>query len=671
MSDKTTEERNQMPAHPTTEELLFKIKELEVANHGLVQKSEQLREELGQYRLLIDSASDLIHSVTPEGAFLYTNQAWRDTLGYTEEDIRHLSLMDIVDNRCKGQCAIIFKNLLKGEKIDRNATTFITKNGDSVIVEGRCSTHFKDGKPLFMTGIFRDMSDLTRSELARLESEKKYKTLFENSSDLIQIVLPNGYFKYVNRAWRETFGYSEEEISSLSIFDLISPDCKGHCQTTFQQIISEPKLHHLDTVFTTKDGRQVIIEGNAICKFEDGKPVSTQCIFNDVTEKRHMVEELIKAQKLESLGVLAGGIAHDFNNLLTAILGNISLAKMYTNPQDIISGYLDKTEKASIRAQGLTKQLLTFSKGGAPIKTVSTITELIKDATSFVLRGSKVRCDYHFDDNLWAVEADAGQLSQVSQNLVINASQAMPNGGTITIKGTNKTLSADEHSSLPAGKYIELFFQDTGTGIPPEHITRIFDPYFSSKSTGSGLGLAISYSIIKNHDGLITVNSELGQGTVFSILLPATLRKNTNPPKTQDKLTTIAAKKILIMDDDITVREIISAMLNFIGCNVEHACDGKEAIALYLQAKNEGAPFDLVIMDLTIPGGMGGKETITALLAIDHTAKAVVSSGYANDPIMANYQEYGFCGVLSKPFKIDELNNVITTAIPSTPDKLH
>ena len=429
-----------MPATLSPEELLRTIKELEEKNRQLVQKTEQLVKERDRCRLLIDSASDLIHSVTPEGAFLYTNQAWRETLGYTEEDIRHLSLMDIVDKNCKGKCTQIFNCLIKGEKIDRNATTFIAKNGDSVIVEGRCSTHFENGKPQFMTGIFRNMSDQTQNELALLQSEKRYRDLFENSSDLIQMVAPNGNFLYVNRAWRETFGYSEEEIASLAIFDLIATDCQGHCQTTFQQIISDPKLHYLDTVFTTKDGRQVIIEGNAICNFENGKPVFTQCIFRDVTEKKKLIEELIKAQKLESLGVLAGGIAHDFNNLLTAILGNISLAKLYTRPQDTITDYLDKTEKASIRAQGLTKQLLTFSKGGAPIKKVTTITELIKDSTSFVLRGSQVKCDYHFDPDLWAVEADEGQLSQVAQNLVINARQAMPEGGTITIRATNKNL---------------------------------------------------------------------------------------------------------------------------------------------------------------------------------------------------------------------------------------
>ena len=651
-----------MPANLTPEELLFTIKELEDKNRQLVQKNEKLTKNLNRYRSVIDSASDLIHSVTPKGAFLYTNQAWRDTLGYTEEDIRQLSLMDIVDKNCKDKCTHIFNCLMKGEKIDRNATTFLAKNGDSVIVEGRCSTHFEKDKPLFMTGIFRNMSDQTRSELALLQSEKKYKDLFENSSDLIQIVHPSGNFLYVNRAWRETFGYSEEEIATLSIFDLIAADCQGHCQITFQQIISDPKLHYIDTIFTARDGRQIIIEGNAICNFENGKPISTQCIFRDVTEKKKLIEELIKAQKLESLGVLAGGIAHDFNNLLTAILGNISLAKMYANPQDIIYDYLHKTEKASIRAQGLTKQLLTFAKGGAPIKKVTPLTELIKDSTSFVLRGSKVKCDYRFGQDLWAVEADEGQLSQVAQNLVINASQAMPNGGTIIIEATNESLALDESSSLPPGNYIKLIFQDHGTGIPPEHISRIFDPYFSSKSTGTGLGLAISYSIIKNHGGIITVISELGQGTVFSILLPAILNHVLRPEK-EDNLQKIGARKILIMDDDQTVREIVTAMLTVIGCSVEEAGDGKEAIALYTKAQKDGVPFDSVIMDLTIPGGMGGKEAIAALLALDPKARVVVSSGYANDPIMANYKKYGFHGFLPKPFKMDDLNKVIATVI--------
>lgn len=649
----------------STEDLLLKIKDLEAKNNCLVTVNEELSKDLLHHHLIINSASDLIHSVTPEGRFLYTNKAWRDTLGYTEQDLQQLTLMDIVESKCKEKCAVIFQDLLEGKKIDCNVTTLMAKNGACIIVEGRCATHFANGQPQFMTGIFRDITEQTCVELALLESEKKYKELFENSSNLIQIVKPDGNFLYVNRAWRDTFGYSAEEVQSLSIFDLIAADCREHCQATFQRIISAPELQYLDSVFTTKAGERIFIEGNAICKFEDGKPISTQCIFNNVTEKKKMEEELMKTRQLESLGVLAGGIAHDFNNLLTAILGNISMAKMYTDPENIIAEYLEKTEKASIRAQGLTKQLLTFSKGGAPIKKVTTISELITDATTFVLRGSKAKCRYNFAKDLWAVEADKGQLSQVSQNLVLNASQAMPDGGTITIKATNKILAANEYSSLPPGNYIELLFQDTGTGIAQEDITRIFDPYFSSKSTGSGLGLAICYSIIKNHNGLITVNSELGKGSVFSILLPATIEPVRKLQK-QEVLQKTAAKKILVMDDDQTVQEILRAMLTFIGCSVELASDGKEALALYMQAKNEEAPFDLVIMDLTIPGGMGGQETMAALLALDPTAKAVVSSGYANDLIMANYQQYGFGGILTKPFKINELNKVIAAILPAT-----
>jgi len=655
-----------MSANLNHEDLLRKIAELEEENQILVNTTKKLGEDLNRYRLLVDSASDLIHSVTPSGRFLYTNQAWRDTLGYTEEEIRQLSLMDIVDPTCKDKCAGIFNCLIQGEKIDRNTTVFLSGNGDRVIVEGRCTTHFEEGRPLCMTGIFRNLTEQTRREAALLESEQRYQDLFENSSDLIQIVRPDGKLLYVNQAWRKTFGYSEEEIASLSIFDLISSDCREHCQRTFHQILSGPELHRFTSTFTARDGRKIIIEGNGICKFEDGKPVSTQCIFHDVTEKKMLEEELIKAQKLESLGVLAGGIAHDFNNLLTAILGNISLARMYTSPGETIDKYLDKTEMATLRTQKLTKQLLTFSRGGAPVKKVTTLPELIEESTAFVLRGAKSRCSYHFARDLRAVEVDEGQLSQVAQNLVINAHEAMPDGGTITIKADNRDLAPDEIPSLPPGNYVELIFADQGSGIPPEILSRIFDPYFSSKSTGSGLGLAISYSIIKNHGGLITVSSKPGQGTVFTLLLPATLQQPAPESKSLNGLQKIDEKrnlKILLMDDNPVVQEVTTTMLTLFGCDVTQAWHGEEALTLYREAKKNGNHFDLVIMDLTIPGGMGGKETIAALLAFDPEAKAVVASGYADDPIMASHREYGFIGMLAKPFQVNELSNVIAALV--------
>lgn len=637
----------------------------ELDSTALTQKIKELEETVAiqeqSFDDLKNNTSDLIHSVTPEGEFLFVNQAWQDTLGYSNEDLKTLRLMDIVDPECQGSCQRIFQDLLAGKRIDRNDTVFIAKNGRKIDVEGRCNTSFVDGKAVTMTGVFRNLSERQINAQALMESEERYRELFENTTDLIQLVAPDGQILYVNRAWRETFGYSEEEIPGLSIFQLISPDCEDHCINTFQQILQEPKVNYIDTVFIAKDGQKISIEGNAICKFTDGNPVRTQCILRDVTQKKRMEEELHKAQKIESLGILAGGIAHDFNNLLAAVLGNVSLAKMHLDSPDKILNYLENTEKATLRAKGLTQQLLTFSKGGAPIKRTTTISDLIADSTAFILRGSNVNCEYDFIEDLWAVEADAGQLSQVTQNLVINASQAMKSGGTITIRGRNTVIEPETDIPLLPGQYVKLQFKDQGCGIDGEHLSKIFDPYFTSKQSGSGLGLAISYSIIKNHDGLILVHSEANTGTTFTIYLPA-VSQEIDIQKTviEEKAATTMKGRVLIMDDEELVREMFTEILDYLGCESVTAKDGHETIELYLQAQENNTPFDLLIMDLTIPGSMGGLETFEKLRALDHEVKALVSSGYANDPVMANYKKYGFCGVVPKPFSVEDLNKVLS-----------
>ncbi len=636
----------------------------------LTQIIKQLEQTVAEQENIITSlknnTSDLIHSVSSEGHFLFVNQAWKDTLGYSDEDLQTLKLMDIVDPECLGKCKLIFHDLLAGQKIDRNNTVFITKDGKKITVEGRCNTRFVNGKAVAMTGIFRNLSEQQINAKALIESEERYRDLFENTTDLIQLVAPNGHILYVNRAWKETFGYSDEEISKLSIFELISPDCQNHCEQVFQKVITEPKINYIDTVFTSKDGRKISIEGNAICKFVGGKPIRTQCIFRDVTQKKKMEEELHKVQKIESLGVLAGGIAHDFNNLLTAILGNISLAKMHVSSPERVTNYLENTERATQRAKGLTQQLLTFSKGGAPIKRTTTISDLITDSTAFILRGSNVNCKYDIKKNLWSAEVDEGQLSQVTQNLAINASQAMVNGGSITIRARNKILETETVHPLPPGKYIEIQFEDQGCGIAEEDLSKIFDPYFTSKESGSGLGLAISYSIIKNHDGLIQVRSTLGKGTIFTIYLPAfsgsatqattTVKENSSPSPIRGR--------VLVMDDEEIVRDISVEILECLGCKTAVAANGHEAITQYMRAKEENKPFDILIMDLTIPGSIGGLETLERLLVLDPDVKALVSSGYANNPVMANYKEYGFCGVVPKPFMVEELNKILSTVLP-------
>jgi PAS domain S-box-containing protein len=412
-------------------------------------------------------------------------------------------------------------------------------------------------------------------------------------------------------------------------------------------------------ILTNRQGKErIITASSAPLRDKDNKIIGAVIVFQDMSVRKKMEEDILKAQKLESLGVLAGGIAHDFNNLLTAILGNVSLAKMLASPQDKIYERLTSAEKASLRARDLTQQLLTFSKGGAPVKKATSLSELIKDSVSFALSGSHVTCEFSFPDDLWVVEVDEGQISQVIQNLIINAEQAMPEGGRIRVSCKNLTVSEEEGLPLKEGTYVRISVQDQGGGIPPKYLQRIFDPYFTTKEKGRGLGLATVYSIIRNHNGYITLDSETGVGTTFRIYLPASQGKIVTQ-RIESREVRSAKGKILLMDDEEVVRESMREILTFAGYEVEPAQDGTEAIDRYVKAKAADKPFDAVIMDLTIPGGMGGKEAIQRLTEIDPEIKAIVSSGYSNDPIMANFREYGFRGAVSKPYKVSEITDTL------------
>ncbi len=387
-------------------------------------------------------------------------------------------------------------------------------------------------------------------------------------------------------------------------------------------------------------------------------------IIRNITERKRMQGELLRVQKLESIGILAGGIAHDFNNILAGILGNISLAKIFANPEDKFFEKLIEAEKASLRAKDLTQQLLTFSKGGQPIVKTASVTKLLRDATIFALTGSNARCEFSMSEDLWPVEMDEGQMTQVINNLVINAVKSMPKGGTIKVCAENATLGTEgtkQRLPLEGGKYVKISIQDQGTGIPKEHLQKIFDPYFTTRKKGSGLGLAISYSIIQKHHGYITAESESGVGTTFHIFLPAS-EKEVLTEKSAKEIVRGEKGRVLIMDDEEIVRDVASGMLKHIGYEVEVAKDGAEAIALYRQAQESQVPFDVVILDLTVPGGMGGKETIEKLVQLDSQAKAIVSSGYSTDPVMSEFREYGFSSVLSKPYKIEELLEAVHKA---------
>jgi CheY-like chemotaxis protein len=362
--------------------------------------------------------------------------------------------------------------------------------------------------------------------------------------------------------------------------------------------------------------------------------------------------------------VLAGGMAHDFNNLLTSILGNVSLAKAFADPDGKVYERLTETEKAVMRAKNLTQQLLTFAKGGVPVTSTVDLSNIIVESAEFALRGAKLKCEYHIAENLWPVEADPGQINQVIHNLVINAYQSMPDGGSCRIEAGNIRIRDTASIAIPKGRYVKISIKDSGSGILPEHINKIFDPFFTTKRNGTGLGLPTAYSIIKKHGGLLTVDTEVGKGSIFHIFLPVpdkTVLPDAEEKKPPGLLT--GTGKILLMDDEEFLLDMTSELLQHLGYTVETAKDGKEAIDLYKKGLESGQKHAVVIMDLTIPGGMGGKETIRELRKLDPEAKTIVSSGYSTDPILANFKEYGFNAMLPKPYELAELAEILHKVI--------
>lgn len=395
-------------------------------------------------------------------------------------------------------------------------------------------------------------------------------------------------------------------------------------------------------------------------------------LFKQRKDCERMQKELQKINNLEALGVLAGGIAHDFNNLLTSIFGYIELAKLKSGPESEISKNLNEAVKAAVRAKQLTHQLLTFSKGGGPIKENADIADLIKDTSTLLLSGSNVKILLDIESHLADVEVDRGQVNQVFQNLMLNAKEAMPDGGKLTIKAENITV--DDDSPIPLinnGKYVKITFSDDGPGIDQALLSKIFDPYFSSKSRGAsngqGLGLAISHSIIKKHGGYIYAESKLGEGAAFHIYLPVSVTKKHYKKKAETSFSGLPAssarENLLIMEDETTVAHALSDMLQYLGYDTQIVPEGKEAIQAYSQAKKDKKPFDAVILDLTIRGGEGGEKVLEKLRNIDPEIKAIVASGYGENPIMSNYKEYGFTGAIKKPFTLTALADAVKKAL--------
>lgn len=512
---------------------------------------------------------------------------------------------------------------------------------------------------------------LKKTEEALRRSEAYYRSLIENTSDIITVIDSEGLVSFASPSVERVLGYSPGELNNRQVWELIHPEDLSKFTEVHDFLMRHPDtISPVEARFRGRDNSWHTLE--AIGRILPDKQEKPAVVINcrDITERKQAEKERLRMVKLESLGILAGGIAHDFNNILTAILGNISLTGMESYLQDTDRERLNEAEKACLRAQALAQRLLTFALGGAPVKKPTSIAKLLKETANLTLCGANIKCDFFLPEDLWLAKVDEGQIDQVINNLLINAQQAMPAGGKISIRAENVTMSEDaelplprgKYVPLPKGKYIKITIVDRGVGIPPKILDKIFDPYFTTKPQGSGLGLATAYSIIKNHEGYITVESTAGEGSVFFIYLPAVKEAILFPEEVTIEPVT-GQGRILIMDDEDIVLDVLSKILIRIGYRVVSARDGDEALEKYQRAKNAGQPFGAVILDLTVPGGLGGQETLDQLRKIDPQVKAIVSSGYSDDPIMADYEKYGFYGVISKPYRIPELSKVLHEVI--------
>jgi PAS domain S-box-containing protein len=618
---------------------------------------ETLRESEEKYRGLIETTNTGYVIVDTTGKVLDANPEYVRLTGHGElGEILGRSVLEWTAEQDRQKNAAAIKHCLQTGLVKNLELYYAGRGGRSIQVEIN-ATAITTSEGVKFLSLVRDISDRKKTEEALRDNEQFLADIFNSIQDGLSVLDPDLNIIRVNPAM-EKFGYVQPLVGKkcYEVYHGQSSPCEI-CPS--QQTLLTGKACR-ETVKGPPSGPERVMEVLTY-PLKDRTSGDIRAVIEyvrDVTDSKRAEEERLRFSKLESLATLAGGIAHDFNNILTAIMGNISLATLELQNTEQSRQRLTQAEKACMQAQTLARQLLTFARGGAPVKEPVAVENLITESAVFSSRGSKVRCEFAFPDNLWAVEADPGQINQVFQNLVINAIQAMPTGGTIKFRGENLEVEAISDLPLSHGRYVKISVQDQGVGMPADYLQKIFDPYFTTKQTGSGLGLATTYSIVKNHQGHISVESKLGAGTAFLVYLPACDHKITAPAE-EDKTLLSGKGTILVMDDEEMVRQVLEKMLGLLGYDAKFSGDGSEALELFTRARESGQAFDAVILDLTVPGGMGGKEVMERLLKIDPRVKAIVSSGYSEAPIMAEFEKYGFRGIIAKPYKVSELGKVL------------
>jgi PAS domain S-box-containing protein len=643
------------------------------------QAEEKLRQSESLFRTLAETAGAGIFIVKNQ-KICYVNPLIEKATGYTRAELLTMNFWDIVHPDFRDEIKRRYSARMRGEKFDPEYEfKFLRKDGTDGWVTHNVGLIEYEGGPAVIGTLFIT-TERKKAEVELSKEKELLSVTMESIGDGVVTIDTSGNILTINK---NALGLAckPQDVVGKHIDDVmcfLDEQTKEPRTGIIGVMLTRYgfKRYERRTIIRCADNTERLIDLSVTpISADSDSNIGMVLVFRDVTEHQRLEAELYKARKLESLGVLAGGIAHDFNNILTGVITNLFMAKVKVKADSDTYQLIAEAEKASFRASKLVKQLLTFSKGGAPVKEAVSIKDIIEDSVGFCLSGSNVNYRLELAPDLSPVEADRGQIDQVLNNLIINADQAMPNGGCITVKAENITLPPGDqgaeapYPALPSGAYVKVMVSDEGGGIPKDDLEKIFDPYFTTKPNGNGLGLTIAYSIIKSHKGFIAVDSQMGKGTVFSFFLP--VAKATPTPAGGDALhaAPFGTIRVLVMDDDSAVRSVVTQLLKNSGYSVVCTSSGEESIKAYGDAMQSGNPFDVVVMDLTVPGGMGGKETVGKIREMDPKAKVIVSSGYSNDPVMANYKDFGFCGIIAKPFNIDEFLNVIKKAVSDSQDK--
>jgi len=634
-------------------------------------KSDQVTEKLKRteekVKRLMENLPGIAYTchIVPEWTMMFLSDGCLELTGYAVEELldnKKLAYNDLIhpDDR-----AIVWEKVTKAV----NADVFFELEYRITTKSGNVKWVWERGRAIYdatidnnvLEGFISDITERKRSEQRTRDAKNKYETLLNHLQSGVFYIDRNGVIKEANVALIKILGSpSIEQTRKINIFEF-QPLIDFGYTGKLKECLETGEIVYGEGEYKSKWGKKIYLE-YYFAPIKNGLKVEgVLASVEDVTNKKRDEEELLKVQKLESIGMLAGGIAHDFNNLLTMIFGNISLAKLELPPDHLAQTKLSYAENAIDRATSLTRQLLTFSKGGEPLKEIVDLSVLTNEVVKFDLSGSNIRSEIKKDESLWNVNADIGQLHQVFSNLIMNAKQAMPDGGNLEVTLENIILDKNEVSRLDAGRYVKISFKNEGSGIEEKYLEKIFYPYFTTKQTGSGLGLSVVFSILKKHEGTITARSELGKGSCFSVFLRATQpdEKDVDAGNNEESLMFETPLKVLVMDDESSLLELVQDVLAPHGCEVVTSLEGESAINEYENAIKDGKKFDIVIMDLTIPGGMGGKEAVKRILEIDPGAKCIVSSGYASDSVMANHKQHGFKAAIVKPFKIKKFLETI------------